>query len=108
VAKTADYNFSESAHFIEQLSQAAERNPNAVRELALRMDNLQPNVRSEFIDVTMRVAKRSEGQAAARLTSTSNSKSGEKFLQDLGTATCAPFANRSATTPEKTEVILRR
>ncbi len=58
VGKTADANFVESAKFVSQLSLAAERNPVAVQQLAMKMNKVQPAVRDQFMIVAADVAKR--------------------------------------------------
>lgn len=51
VVKTADYNYIESLRFVSQLSTAAQRNPQAVEQLAARLEGLRPDVRNRFIQV---------------------------------------------------------
>ena len=58
VNKTADYNFTECAAFISQLSQTAERNPYGMQELATRLRGVDPKVREQFIATTISVAQR--------------------------------------------------
>jgi hypothetical protein len=112
VVKTADYNFSESARFIEQLSIAAERNPDAVEELALQMNQLQPQVRSQFIEVTKRTAKRAEthglGMSSAPGPNNSLRTHPQELIKSWQSTSRIPTAVRGEVAPEKPEVILRR
>jgi hypothetical protein len=48
VSKTADYNFSETAKFIAQISRVCERSPSGAKNLAMRLENCDLNVRREF------------------------------------------------------------
>ncbi|MDZ4852804.1 MAG: hypothetical protein SGI77_26250 [Pirellulaceae bacterium] len=66
VVKTADYNYIESLRFVSQLSTAAQRNPSAVEQLALRLDKLKPDIRNQFIEIANRSAARREQLIAAR------------------------------------------
>ena len=100
VGKTADYNFIESAKFVSQISRVAERNPQAIVQLASKMNKLQPAIRDEFIQVTSRVAQR-------------NMKSVEvgssESLTDLFPEASKPGArNQAEVTPTKSQLMLRR
>lgn len=59
VGKTADYNFHETAKFVSQVSQACERNPVAVHQMANRLTKCDPKVRDEFIGIVTRIAANS-------------------------------------------------
>lgn len=58
VVKTADYNCMESLRFISQLSTTAQRNPEAIEQLAAKLDGLHPDVRNRFIQVAHQSAIR--------------------------------------------------
>jgi hypothetical protein len=59
IGKTADHNFTETAKFISQVSVASERNPTAMRDLALDLPQVTPATRDSFIDTIVDVARRS-------------------------------------------------
>ncbi len=66
VVKTADYNYIESLRFVSQLSSAAQRNPQAVEQLATRLDGLRPDVRNRFIQVANQSSIRRDRLISAR------------------------------------------
>ncbi len=66
VVKTADYNYIESLRFISQLSTAAQRNPQAVEQLAARLEGLQPDVRNRFVQLVHQSAIRRERLVSKR------------------------------------------
>ncbi len=112
VGKTADYNFVESARFVSQLSQAANRNPFAIQQIAGRMNNIQPSVRDEFIAIAGRMAEKKcklmsveEAVSAghARVASPKDTK-----LADFETSPKPASPSPPVITPTKTEVIMRR
>jgi len=59
MGKTADYNFTECAAFLSQISQTAENNPYGIHQLAKKLTKIDPNVRDQFIATTTSVAQRS-------------------------------------------------
>ena len=54
--KAADNNFVETANFLRKLSRTAELNPTGVGELAGRLTQVQPQVRSDFAELVNQVA----------------------------------------------------
>lgn len=58
VVKTADYNYIETLRFISQLSNAAQRDPEAVDRLSQRLEGLHPDVRTKFVQVANQAALR--------------------------------------------------
>jgi hypothetical protein len=64
VGRTADYNFTESIGFLQQISQAAETNSYGLRRLAARLTKLDPEVRRCFGVL----AETTSRKMAARLT----------------------------------------
>ncbi len=80
MGKTADYNFTECASFLSQVSQTAESNPFGIQQLAKRLTKIDPKIREQFIATTNSVAQRSGTLAA---TQGSNKGSQDKAAQDL-------------------------
>lgn len=62
LGKTADYNFTESIGFLQQISSAAETNTYGLRRLAARLTGVENEVRQYFVVLAERVSR----QAAAR------------------------------------------
>ncbi len=58
MGKTADYNFTECASFLSQISQTAENNPYGIQQLAKRLTKIDPKIRDQFIATTNSVAQR--------------------------------------------------
>ena len=58
LGKTADQNFVETAGFVSRVSLAIEKNSSGVPRLAARMNNVQPEVRTEFVRVSSAVAQK--------------------------------------------------
>lgn len=50
VGKTADHNFAESARFVSQVSEQAEKNPAGMQRLTRRLNSVQPDVREFFAE----------------------------------------------------------
>ncbi len=69
MGKTADYNFTECASFLSQVSQTAENNPFGVQQLAKRLTKIDPKIRDQFIVTTNSVAQRSGNLATSQGTS---------------------------------------
>lgn len=57
MGKTADHNFAESAKFIEQVSEQAALNNDAMQDLADRLTRIRPDVRKKFVEVVERVPR---------------------------------------------------
>ena len=55
VARTADFNFRESAKFLGRISRAASDNGPGVQRLATRLTKIEPQVRDEFAKVALQV-----------------------------------------------------
>ncbi len=66
VVKTADYNCIESLRFVSQLSSAAQRNPQAIEQLATRLEGLRPDVRNRFVQVSHQSAIRRDRLISVR------------------------------------------
>lgn len=58
VGKTADHNFVECAGFFSQISQTARFNPHGLQQVAMRLKNVSPAVRDEFMRTCLAVAVR--------------------------------------------------
>jgi hypothetical protein len=105
IAKTADMNFIESAKFLSQLSQAAQRNPEGFQELVYQLEDLQPRVRDELLAVAARSARRQiqwTGSSAAF----TNQK---RPLPTASTSDPSPSSSPSPWIfPEKDDLIMRR
>ncbi len=66
VVKTADSNYIESLRFVSQLSTAAQRNPQAIEQLAERLTGLHPDVRKRFVQVANQSSSRRDRLIATR------------------------------------------
>jgi len=62
VGKTADSNFAESLNFVAQMSRAAVQKGDGVQLLAKRLNNVDAEVRDQFVDVTTTVYQRAQKQ----------------------------------------------
>jgi hypothetical protein len=104
IAKTADLNFIESAKFLSQLSQAAQRNPEGFQELVYQLEDIQPRVRDELLLVAARTARR-QIQWTGSATAVSNQKRGRpETLSNPGPSSpSSPWIF-----PEKDDLIMRR
>ena len=58
VGKVADNNFIQTAGFLGSLSKTAEVDSRGVQRLAGKLNNVQPEVRKEFAEITLRVAQK--------------------------------------------------
>lgn len=58
VGKTADHNFVECAGFFSQISQTARFNPHGLQQVAMRLKNVSPSIRDEFMRTSLAVAVR--------------------------------------------------
>jgi len=69
VHRSADYNFIETAAFLGTVSRTAESNPSGMLRLAGKLQNLEPEVRQKFaelsLDVGEKARSRQHEQAAA-------------------------------------------
>lgn len=59
IGRSADYNFIETARFVGQISQASERNPPAMIDVARRMPQINDQTRQQFIGVISEVGAKS-------------------------------------------------
>jgi len=66
VGKAADVNFTESVTFLGRVSRTAEANPQGLKRLAARLENVQAEVRTQFIEVSDLVAQHAEQRVAAQ------------------------------------------
>ncbi len=68
IGRSADYNFVETARFVGQISQASERNPPAMVDVATRIPQVSGQTRQRFINIIQQVGKRSvmNGRVAER------------------------------------------
>lgn len=58
IGKSADHNFTETAKFISQISQASEVNPEGVKKLGQQLPQVSDPVRTRFIDTAIAVGIR--------------------------------------------------
>jgi hypothetical protein len=61
IGRNADHNFAETAEFMAQVSQASERNPEGVHELALGLPQVDQPTRRQFAQLALEVHQRSPG-----------------------------------------------
>ena len=59
IGRSADNNFIETARFVAQVSQASEKNPPAMIDIAQRMPQVEERTKQQFVDVITTVARRS-------------------------------------------------
>lgn len=90
VVKTADYNYIESLRFVSQLSIAAQRNPQALEQLAERLEGLRPDVRARFVQVTNHTAHRRERLVASRSQKAVEAESEPSITIGRATSTTIP------------------
>ena len=62
IHRSADYNFVETAAFLGTVSRTAEANPTGMRRLADKLANLEPNVRDEFAELSMKVGEKARNR----------------------------------------------
>ena len=74
MGKTADYNFTECAAFLAQISQTAENNPFGIHQLAKRLTKIDTKIRDQFITTTNSVAQRSGNLASTNVANPPQSK----------------------------------
>lgn len=58
IGRSADSNFSQTAHFISQVSQTSAHNPSAMLDIASRLPQVDPPIRKSFADAIVTVARR--------------------------------------------------
>jgi hypothetical protein len=58
IGRSADNNFVETARFVSQVSQASERNPPAMIDVAHRMPQVADPTRQRFVEIITAVARR--------------------------------------------------
>lgn len=71
IGRSADSNFEQTAQFIAQVSEASERNPSAMLDIAARLPQVNQATRDEFSKTILAVASRGQ-QVAARARENSN------------------------------------
>lgn len=76
--RNADYNFVETARFVEKLSEAAANNPPATQSLIDKLTRLHPVVKAEFSEVVRQVSESRPSEVQTGLKATlSGSTQGE-------------------------------
>ncbi|KLU02577.1 hypothetical protein RISK_005643 [Rhodopirellula islandica] len=65
IGRSADSNFEQTAQFIAQVSEASERNPSAMLDIAARLPQVTQPIRDDFSKTILDVARRGQ-QVAAR------------------------------------------
>ena len=60
IARSAENNFAETGRFMAQVSQAAERNPTALMDVAGRLPQVSEPTRQTFVNVISTVARRAD------------------------------------------------
>lgn len=60
LGKSADINFTESMKFVERMSRAAENNNGGMQHMVGRLDNVQPTIKQQFMQVVDNVHQRSQ------------------------------------------------
>ena len=63
VGSTADHNFVESLNFLQRLNETTEKNGAGVQRMAGRLQNITPQVRSDFVGIAGLVYQRNLTQA---------------------------------------------
>ena len=58
IGRSADKNFTETSRFIGQISQASQKNPPAMIDVAQRIPQVTAPIREQFVDVIHNVARR--------------------------------------------------
>lgn len=66
IGKTADHNFSETAKFLSQISNASVRDPARMRDLALELPQVNQPTRKAFADTIIDVAARNRSLLSKR------------------------------------------
>lgn len=96
VGKTADYNFVESARFLEQISLVCERNPTGAQILASKLTKVQPPVRDEFARIALRISESANGELEQMASIGPNSG---RFTSVRGTASSSQSAQGRISDP---------
>jgi hypothetical protein len=65
LGRSADINFVESTAFLQRISRAAEQNGPGLQQLAERLDDVEPDIRSQFAGLTAEVHSRAATQQAS-------------------------------------------
>ncbi len=60
IGRSADNNFVETARFISQVSQASERNPTSMIDIAEKIPQVSAATRKQFVDTIVTVARRAD------------------------------------------------
>jgi hypothetical protein len=64
IGRSADYNFTETARFISQVSEASEVNPAAMLDVAARIPQVSEATRAQFVQRITSLASQSDRRAA--------------------------------------------
>jgi hypothetical protein len=67
VGKSADLNFVQSTQFLERISQTSAENGPGMRRLAARLNNVQPEIREEFAELTQAVYETARSQRTEKV-----------------------------------------
>lgn len=70
VNRSADYNFVETAGFLGTISRTAETNPAGVARLSKKLNNLQPEVRNRFTELSVEVGRKARQREALQASAT--------------------------------------
>ena len=70
IGRAADNNYIETSRFVTQVSQASERNPRSMLDVAKRIPQVAPPTRTKFQSVIREVADRAEQRYASRVRGT--------------------------------------
>jgi len=65
IGRTAEHNFTESTRFVAQVSAAAEANAHGMQRLAGRLDNVHPDIRRQFSEITKQISRKAASRAEA-------------------------------------------
>jgi hypothetical protein len=64
VNKSADINFIETASFVSMVSRTSEQKPQGMQKFANKLQNVSPEVRTQFVEVAQQVAHRKHQRQA--------------------------------------------
>jgi len=101
VVKTADYNYIESLRFVSQLSSAAQRNPQAIEQLAGKLEGLQPEIRNRFVQLAHQSSIRRDRLISARSQTAIESSSSPSIVIGQATPSGASAADPRRMMPVK-------
>ena len=64
VGKSADLNFVQTTEFLERISRSSEENGPGMQRLAQRLDNVQPEIRGQFAELSQEIHERAQDHLA--------------------------------------------